>query len=188
MSGGKGGKSTSKVEIPKWLEDPAKRAISRGEDIAQIGYMPYMGPDVAAFSPTQMAAFGNTNQAASAFGMTPSAGTGMPPPTNYGGVQAYSSYPIYEQSVDAWRTANPQQAAQYDALFGNVAPAAEAGAGAPTGAQAVDPFSPAGLFVRLYQQKDDGGHFNVGHAQHQDTGYFLDDPKYDTKDAKWGLF
>lgn len=117
--GGKGGSQSTKVEIPQWLEDPSKRAIQRGEDIAQIGYMPYMGPDVAAFSPTQEAAFNNTNAAANAFGMAGSSGTGMPAPTDFGGVQGYSSYPVFQGAVDEWAGANPDQAARYNALFGS---------------------------------------------------------------------
>lgn len=116
--GGKGGKQTSKVEIPAWLEDPSRRAIQRGEDISQIGYVPYMGPDVAAFTPMQNAAFQNTNDAAAAFGMSAPQSTGMPQAQTFaGGVQGYSSYPGFQQSVDRFEAARPGQAQAMNAMF-----------------------------------------------------------------------
>jgi len=120
--GGKGGSSTTSVEIPGWLEDPSKRAISRGEDIAQLDYMPYMGPDVAAFSPMQNAAFDNTNAAAGAFGMAQSAGTGLPQAQDFGGgVMGFSSYPAFEQTLADFEAAYPELAAQRDSFFGQPA-------------------------------------------------------------------
>lgn len=132
--GGKGGSSTTSVKIPQWLEDPSKRAISRGEDIAQMDYMPHMGPDVAAFSPTQQAAFDNTNNAALSFGMGQSAGTGMPAAQDFGGgVMGHSSYPIYEQTVDAFEAAYPELAAQRNSFFGQPAQMMPQGGGQPQG-------------------------------------------------------
>ena len=116
--GGKGGKQTSKVEIPAWLEDPSRRAIQRGEDIASIGYVPYMGPDVAAFTPMQQAAFQGTNDAAAAFGLSAPTDMGLPQAQTFaGGVQGYSSYPGYQQAVDQFRAARPGQAQAMDAMF-----------------------------------------------------------------------
>ena len=116
-----GGSQTTKVQIPGWLEDAAQRSIGRAESTANIGYMPYMGPDVAAFSPMQQASFDNTTQAAQAFGMaTPGMGSndGMPPPQQFaGGVQGYSSFPVYQQALDALGQARPGQMAAYNDLF-----------------------------------------------------------------------
>lgn len=113
--GGKGGSQTTEVSIPDWAENAAKSNLARADDISKIGYTPYMGPDVAAFTPMQNAAFGATNDAASAFGMG-TAQPSMPEPTTYaGGVQGYSAYPLYQQSVDALQAANP---AQYNAIMG----------------------------------------------------------------------
>lgn len=148
MSGGKGGSQSTKVEIPQWLEDPSKRAIARGEDIAEIGYMPYMGPDVAAFSPTQQAAFNNTNQAANAFGMAGSSGTGMPAPTNFGGIQGYSSYPIVNDAVYQTRQANPDQARLYDQLF-----TADSSLGRAMTGQEPDPDLPASRIAASFGGK-----------------------------------
>lgn len=108
--GGKGGSQTSSTQIPNWIKEPAQRAIARGEDIAQIGYTPYMGPSVAALTPMQMSAMGNTNAAAGAFGLggaDPMAG--MPQAQNYGGAMGYSSYPIYQQSMDQFAAERPGQ-------------------------------------------------------------------------------
>jgi len=119
MSGGKGGSQTSKVEVPKYIEDAAKANLARADEIAQIGYTPYYGPDVAAFTPMQQASFQNTADTANAFGMGAPASQqdiygGMGAPTTYaGGVQGYSSAPIYEQSVSKLQRKRP---GQYDAI------------------------------------------------------------------------
>jgi len=121
--GGKGGSSSSVQEIPKWMEEPAIRNIARAEDIQRMGYMPWYGPDVAAFNPTQQAAAQANIGAAEAFGLvqpnTLTAYQGMPEPTTYaGGVQGYSSAPMFEQGVETLRQKQPGTMAQYDALFG----------------------------------------------------------------------
>lgn len=109
------GSEKSSTSIPKWIQKPAQDNIARAEQIAALGYTPYSGPDVAAFTPMQNAAFDGTNQAASAFGMPTAQGNGMPPPQTFaGGVQGYSSMPMYEQAVEALKTKNP---AQYAALM-----------------------------------------------------------------------
>jgi hypothetical protein len=131
----KGGSSTSKVEYPDWIVDPAKRNIQRGENLARLGDIPYMGPDVAALTPRQQAAMASTDSALSAYGMpvsnpnfnsnmpvvNPEVGsnmpTEMPAPKNYAGIPAYSSYDIYQGAVDAFREARPGQAAYRDGFF-----------------------------------------------------------------------
>ena len=140
MSGGKGGSTSSSVTIPKWLEDPSKRAIARGEDIAELPFRPWQGPDVAGFSPTQEAAFANTNQAADAFGVSQSTGTGLPAPTDYNGVSGYSSFPIFDNAKTAWQQANPEQAAAYEALFSDFGAGTKALAPVPT-ASTSNPYS-----------------------------------------------
>ena len=71
------GSTTTQTEIPAFLEDAAKRNLARGSDVADLGYVPYFGPDVAAFTPMQQASFQNTGQAANAFGMAGGGLTGM---------------------------------------------------------------------------------------------------------------
>lgn len=116
MSGGKGGSSTSTTSIPEWLEDPAKRALARAESVADIGYAPYYGPEVASFSPMQNAAFGNTQDAASAFGMQTGAGNYMPQEQlTAGGVRGYSSAGGYNQALDKLQQFQPER---FDAING----------------------------------------------------------------------
>lgn len=117
MSGGKGGSETTSVKLPKYLEDAVKANIQRGQSVAQLGYTPYYGPDVAAFTPMQEAAFANTGQAASAFGLGGGGMTGMEgmpqAQTFANGVRGYSSAPLYEQSLDMLQQNAP---GQYEAI------------------------------------------------------------------------
>lgn len=107
-----GGSSKSKTEIPKWLESAARGNIATAKDISKIGYVPYYGPDVAALDPMQTAAMQNTANAASAFGLgaPTDAMAGMPQAQTFaGGVQGYSSAPMYQQSLDALKQNAPGQ-------------------------------------------------------------------------------
>ena len=113
----KGGTSSSNTQIPAYLEDAVRENINRARDVSQIGYTPYYGPDVAAFSPMQQQSMQSTGNAASAFGLAPQGfdGTaGMPQAQTFaGGVQGYSSAPLYEQSLDNLFANAP---AQYNAM------------------------------------------------------------------------
>jgi hypothetical protein len=123
MSGGKGGSSTNEVTIPEYIEAAAQRNLNKAERISQIGYTPYYGPDVAAFTPMQQAAFQNTADTAGAFGMAAPTSQqdimgGMPAPTTYaGGVQGYSSAPMFEQSLDELGRQRPGQKSYIDSFF-----------------------------------------------------------------------
>ena len=120
---GKGGGSTSTVAIPEYIEAAAQRNLNKAERISQLGYVPEYGPTVAAFTPMQQAAFQNTADAASAFGMGPQMSQqdmmgGMPAPTTYaGGVQGYSSAPIYEQMLSELEARRPGQKSYIDSFF-----------------------------------------------------------------------
>lgn len=120
--GGKGGSKTQETTIPAWIRDPAIRNLQRAEDVQRIEYMPYYGADVAAFTPTQNAAFDANIGAAEAFGLlapnTLTATTGMPEPTDFNGFSAYSSQPLYESALAELKANQPEAVAQYDALFG----------------------------------------------------------------------
>lgn len=127
--GGKGGSQSTEVKIPAWLEGGARKNMARADELAQIGYVPYYGPDVAAFSPMQMAAMQGTNDAAAAFGLGGgSAAAGMPAPQTFaGGVQGYSSQPMFQQSMDALAAARPGQFAAMQAPFIDPVTGAEPG-------------------------------------------------------------
>jgi hypothetical protein len=116
MAGGKGGSTTTKV--PAWIEEAGQANLARANEIAQLGHVPYMGPTVVAPSQLEQAAMMNTGQAAGAFGLAGGGMTGMegmPQAQNYGGVSAYSDYPIYEQAVQELRARRP---GQYDFMTG----------------------------------------------------------------------
>ena len=131
--GGKGGKKTEETTIPEWLRGPAARNLARAEAVQQIEYMPYYGPDVAAFTPTQNAAFDANIGAAEAFGLlapnTLTATSGMPTPTDWDGFSGYSSQPMYESALAELKAKQPGAVAQYNALFGNAVPAINWGGG-----------------------------------------------------------
>ena len=116
-----GGSTKTTTRVPKWQEDAAKAALARGEGVANIGYAPYYGPDVAAITPQQVAAMTGTNQAASAFGMpTTDPMAGLPPVQNFNGVQGYSSGSLYDQAVAELQRRNPEQ---YNAIMAQFNPA-----------------------------------------------------------------
>jgi hypothetical protein len=121
MSGGKGGTQTQQTTIPEYINHYAKQNLQRAAQVGQLGYQPYYGPDVAALTPLQETAMENNASAANAFGLAvPTQNSLMDAPTEYAnGVRGYSSQPIYQDAVDAYTEANPEQAAQYNALFGN---------------------------------------------------------------------
>ena len=135
--GGKGGSQTQQVKIPAWLESAAQSNLDRADALAQIGYTPYYGPDVAALSPMQVAAMQNTGGAASAFGMAApvDAMAGMPQAQQFaGGVQGYSSAPMFEQSLGALQAARPGQFAALQAPFIDPFTGAQPGSPFGTGA------------------------------------------------------
>lgn len=120
MSGGKGGSQTTQVEIPKYIEDASRANIAQGKEISQIGYTPYYGPDVAAFTPMQAAAMQSAANFGSAFGLMPQmdAMAGMPQAQTFeGGVRGYSSAPLYEQAVAELKARRPGQAALIEKQF-----------------------------------------------------------------------
>lgn len=108
----KGGSTTQDVNLPKFYETALQQQIGMAGDASQVGYVPYYGPDVAAFSPMQQASFQGTDMMAGAFGMPTTGGQQyMPAPTQYaGGVQGYSSQPIFQQAVDTLAAQRPAQA------------------------------------------------------------------------------
>lgn len=117
----KGGSASSSVQIPDWIKGPAERNLARAETAAQIGYMPYYGPDVAAFSPQQQQAQQMAFGAGQAFGLIPQTqqfSTGLPQAQTFaGGLQGYSSGSLYDQAVAELAARNPTQAAKYNSLY-----------------------------------------------------------------------
>lgn len=113
MSGGKGGSSTSSVSVPGYIEDAGKRGIGLAEQVADVGYVPYYGLDVAAFTPQQEAAFQGVNDLSAAFGM-PTGDFSMPETRMRGGIEGYSSGNLFDAAVKQLRQRRPEI---YDALM-----------------------------------------------------------------------
>lgn len=127
-------KTTSATTVPAYLQEAGKAALTRGTDISKIGYTPYYGPDVAAMTPSQIAAMQGTNTAASAFGLpTVDPMAGMPAATDYNGMSAYSSGSGYDAAIAELKARFPGQFAAIMAQFIDpVTGAARAGADSPT--------------------------------------------------------
>ena len=120
MSGGKGGGQTTQVEIPQFIEAAARENLARAQRTAQMGYLPYYGPEVAAFSPMQEQAMRATGGAAEAFGL---AGPGFDPLAGVpraeefrGGLRGYGSGDLFEQALGTLQQRSPAQFAQYTGL------------------------------------------------------------------------
>jgi hypothetical protein len=118
-----GGSTEQKTEIPAWLENASRSNIAQGNKVANLGYVPYYGPDIAAFTPMQQASFQNTGQAANAFGMAGGGLTGMegmPQAQQFaGGVSGYSSAPMYEEALAQLEANAPGQFAAIQSMFIN---------------------------------------------------------------------
>ena len=116
-----GGKSTSSTEMPAWAQQASQDAIRMSRELGKVGYMPYYGPDIAAFSPMQELGMQSSYDAAAAYGLAPQGGNamaGMPQAQEFaGGVRGYSSGDLYEQARAEFEAKNPVQAAQYNKMF-----------------------------------------------------------------------
>ena len=149
MPGGLSGRTVSETKIPEYIENAARSNLARADELARIGYVPYYGPEIAAFSPMEEAAFQGTNMAASAFGM-PTGAVSMPAPETFAsGVRGYSSAPMYEAARAQLAARFPGQYAALTAPFINPV----------TGAQ---PMSPFGLTSPPMGYGDMMGGANVG--------------------------
>ena len=114
----KGGSSTS-VQIPKYIEDAAKRNLNRADKISALGSVPLsFGPTVAAFTDPQVASFNNTADTASAFGLNSPGQFNAAGATDYGnGLMAYSAMPLYNATMDEFAAARPGQKSYIDSFF-----------------------------------------------------------------------
>lgn len=158
MSGGKGGRETTEVKIPEWLEAAAKENLARGQAVANIGYTPYYGPDVAAMTPLQIASNQGLSSAAGAFGLGGgglSMGTeGMPTPQTFaGGVQGYSSGGLYDQALAELEARRP---GQYNAITGMFVDPVTGAAPALSFGPSVQPMAPMAAAPLTYPTQGGG--------------------------------
>jgi len=118
-----GGSTSQETAIPEYITEAAKANLERAKLVSNIGYTPYIGPDVAAFSPMQEAAFQGTENLANAFGIGSGMSQqdimgGMGEPTQYAnGVRGYSSYPLYEEALEEFAKQRASQKQYIDSLF-----------------------------------------------------------------------
>ena len=118
-----GGSTSQETAIPEYITEAAKKNLQRAELVSNIGFKPYIGPDVAAFSPMQEAGFQSTENLANAFGIGSGMSQqdimgGMGEPTQYAnGVRGYSSYPLYEEALEEFAKQRAAQKQYIDSLF-----------------------------------------------------------------------
>ena len=140
-------KSTSETKVPEWIEDASKQAIGMANARNELGYVPYRGPDVAAFNPMQMNAMQGANTMAASLGL-PTAGLTLMKPEDYGnGVWGHSSAPLYDDNMLRLQEANPEL---FEALqkLKQISAMARQQQVAPNGAmtnQNQNPFQPGGF-------------------------------------------
>ena len=146
MSKGGGNKKTKQTQdfkLPAWYETAAKDLIAAGKNVASGGYIPYIGPDVAAMSPETQAGIDGTNAMSAAFGMPTSGGGYLPAAqTTAGGVKGYSSFPGFEESM-----ANLK--AKYPAAYEFISSFNKYGQNSPALAQSFNPSQVTPMQSRL---------------------------------------
>jgi hypothetical protein len=98
----KGGQQTTENRLPEALERASAENLALANEVGRIGFVPYQGPTVAGLSDSQMASLGNTNAAASAFGLAQAAPPVAPTAQIPGGMGAgYSPFDLYMQAIQA---------------------------------------------------------------------------------------
>jgi len=102
MSGGKGGTTTQRQEIPEWQKKEIMEAIQKSKDM-NIPYAPYMGVDVVA--PAQ-GLNDNLNLGLSAFGMNPMQSV-LPEAVEQGGLRGFRSFDMYKDTMDRFKEEYP---------------------------------------------------------------------------------
>jgi hypothetical protein len=125
-----GSRSTQETKVPEYIEEAGKLALERAKQIQAMGYIPYMGPEVAAVNPYEQAAAANVGGMASAFGMQAPAGLSMGgmPTVTQGGMTGYTSYPAYMSSLERLREVRPDMyqylsnMTKFDPITGQVNP------------------------------------------------------------------
>ena len=121
--GGKGGSTETKVEVPEYLQDAAIANLDYAGQMADIGYIPYSGPEIAAFNQAQTSAFDNTNDMAGSYGLQQadySNGYGVPAATRFAdGSMGYSSMPMYNEMMKQFARDRPAQKQAIDNFFIN---------------------------------------------------------------------
>tara|TARA_R110000772_G_scaffold75818_3_gene164277 strand:+ start:553 stop:1251 length:699 start_codon:yes stop_codon:yes gene_type:complete len=187
MSGGKGGSTSSAVEIPEWMNTAAQQNVGRAQQAQQIGYTPYYGPDIAAFSPAQQAAQQSTMDTASAFGLAPqgmSASAGMPQAQEYaGGIQGYSAAPLYTQALNEFQTQRPGQYDAINAMFADPQTGAPPANFAPATIVGTDPITGQPMYSSNNSYMGDDNPYDNPPAE-ENFGSIFDAPMFNDTRAQ----
>ena len=113
--GGKGGSSST--ELPAYLQAFQQQNMHEANQLADLGYLPYTGPEVAAVNPWEEQAAYNQAQMSNAFNMGAPEGTvasRMPDVvTGPDGSQGYSSFPLFQQAVAEMANVAPEYDDRY---------------------------------------------------------------------------
>lgn len=173
---------TATQTIPAEVTAANAAMLARGQKLADLGYIPYMGVDVAGINPAERAAMENVGQMASAFGLAAPAAVdiGMPEVT-VGGMTGYSGFPLYEGALERFRETRPDQydayaeALGYDPLTGEkkaapvpVYSAPAAPAAAPVNRMASAPAGAAYFSNGQYYRADGSG---IGGGSDKGAGF-----------------
>lgn len=113
-----GGSDETKTKIPEYLQRASQDALRRGADVADMGYVPYMGPEVAAFQPQQLTAMRNNQSMAADLGLDAGPGYTPPPTTDFGnGMVGYGSYDPFMALLDQFKAERPGQFDYINSMF-----------------------------------------------------------------------
>lgn len=147
-----GSRSTQETKVPEYIEEAGKLALERAKQIQGMGYIPYMGPEVAVVNPYERAAAANVGSMASAFGMQAPVGLNMGgmPTVTQGGMTGYTSYPTYMSSLERLKETRPEMyeylsgLGKFDPITGQVNPEYDARMQAAVAPQVVAPSGSSG--------------------------------------------
>ena len=110
---------TTTQTIPPEVTAANAAMLARGQKLAELGYIPYMGVDVAGINPAERAAMENVGQMASAFGLAaPETSQISAPEVTMGGMTGYTSFPMYEGALERFRETRPDQYEAYAEALG----------------------------------------------------------------------
>ena len=97
-----GGTNQKNITLPRFYETALQQQIGQARDTAQVGYVPYYGPDVAAFLSNARGMHFKTRttlpQLLVWLRRDPTASY-MPETTTMGGVTGYASQPLMDASM-----------------------------------------------------------------------------------------
>tara|TARA_R110000868_G_scaffold38776_5_gene135427 strand:+ start:300 stop:1094 length:795 start_codon:yes stop_codon:yes gene_type:complete len=187
--GGKSGSETTETTLPDWLQQPVQRNLQRAEDLQRMPFMPYRGPEVAAFNPNQVAAFQNNNDAARAFGFNAptDAMGGLIQPSKYAdGSFGYDSNSLYDQALLDTQAYDPAAYNKYQSFFdtsvGNnttTLPTGNPSAGGGGGNNAIDP-----NMVNIERMREERAREAQRQADAVATQNYLDDSQMSFSDPR----